>query len=299
MSNPIKHHYISKFYLKNFTKSGASKQTLFAYDKIKNKYFKSNPKDICHVKNFNTISYPGKEYIVETEQSKMESTIAKSFKKVIQHNSYPDEEQLIHILSFISLISLRHPRMRAIFDKFYEQITDKISMMTMATEERYINTCLQAGIAENDIIPYEEQKEFVLDKSRYDIKINQEVHIRSEQENMEYLLNILYQRNWHLIISDEESGEFITSDHPVSLISLVKLPPLYGIGYGMKKTEVYFPISKYLAFVGVFEDYENVNKTIKATKELVKDINMRTYNFAEKQVFSTKKINYDNLIKQA
>ena len=35
MSNPIKHHYISKFYLKNFTKSGGSKQTLFAYDKVK------------------------------------------------------------------------------------------------------------------------------------------------------------------------------------------------------------------------------------------------------------------------
>ena len=37
---------------------------------------------------------------------------------------------------------------------------------------------------------------------------------------------------------------------------------------------------------------------IEYSKELVKDINMRTYNFAEKQVFSTKKINYDNLIKQ-
>lgn len=299
MSNPIKHHYISKFYLKNFTKSGGSKQTLFAYDKVKKKYFKANPKDICHIKNFNKISFPGKEYIVETKQAKIESIIAISFKKVIESNTYPNEEQLTHILSFISLISLRHPRMRAIFDKFYEQITDKISMMTMATEERYIGSCIQAGIAENDIIPYEEQKEFVLDKSRYDIKINQEVHIKSEQENIEYLLNILYHRNWYLIVSDEESGEFITSDHPVSLISLVKLPPLYGVGYGMRKTEVCFPISKYLAFIGVFEDYENVNKTIKATKELVKDINIRTYHFAEKQVFSTKKINYDNLIKQA
>jgi hypothetical protein len=296
MSNPIKHHYISKFYLKNFTKSGASKQTLYAYDKVKKKYFKSNPKDICHIRNFNKISFPGKEYIVETEQAKMESIIAISFKKVIESNAYPDEEQLTHILSFISLISLRHPRMRGIFDKFYEQITDKISMMTMATEERYVSSCIQAGIAENDIIPYEKQKEFVLDKSRYKIEINQEVHIKSEQENMEHILDILYQRNWYLIISDEAIGEFITSDHPVSLISLVKLPPLYGVGYGMKKTEVCFPISKYLAFIGVFEDYDNTNKTIKATKELVKDINMRTYNFAMKQVFSTKKINYDNLI---
>ncbi len=71
MSNPIKHHYISKFYLKGFTKSGASKQTLFAYDKVKKHYFKSNPKDICFIKNFNKISFPEKEYIVEIEQAKM------------------------------------------------------------------------------------------------------------------------------------------------------------------------------------------------------------------------------------
>ncbi|MCF6240209.1 MAG: DUF4238 domain-containing protein [Bacteroidales bacterium] len=107
---------LRKFYLKNFTKSGASKQTLFAYDKVKKKYFKSNPKDICHIRNFNKISFPGKEYIVETEQAKMESIIAISFKKIIKSNTYPDEEQLTHILSFISLISLRHPRMRGIFE---------------------------------------------------------------------------------------------------------------------------------------------------------------------------------------
>ena len=76
----------------------------------------------------------------------------------------------------------------------------------------------------------------------------------------------------------------------------VKTISLYGVGYGMKKTEVCFPISKFLAFIGVFEDYDNTNKTIKATKELVKDINMRIYNFAIKQVFSTKEINYNNLI---
>lgn len=295
MSNPIKHHYISKFYLKGFTKSGASKQTLFAYDKVKKHYFKSNPKDICFIKNFNKISFPEKEYIVETEQAKMESIIAVSFKEVIETKSNPNEEQLTHILNFIALISLKHPRMRSVFDKLYKDMTDKITMMTMETEERYISSCIQAGISENDIIPYEEQKAFVFDKSRYEIEINQEVHIKSELENIGYLVDVLYQRNWYLIVSDEAIGEFITSDHPVSLISLVRLPPLYGVGYGMKKTEVCFPISKYLAFIGVFEEYENIDKTIKATKKLVEDINIRTYEFARKQVFSTKKLNFNNM----
>ncbi len=167
--------------------------------------------------------------------------------------------------------------------------------MTMETEERYISSCIQAGISENDIIPYEEQKAFMFDKSIYKIEINQEVHVKSELDNIGYLVDILYQRNWYLIVSDEIIGEFITSDHPVSLISLVKLSPLYGVGYGIKKTEVSFPISKYLAFIGVFEEYENIDKTIKATKKLVEDINMRTYEFARKQVFSTKKLNFNKM----
>jgi len=171
--------------------------------------------------------------------------------------------------------------MRSIFDNLYKDITDKITMMTMETEERYISSCIQAGISENDIIPYEEQKAFVFDNSRYEIEINQEVHIKSELENIGYLVDILYQRNWYLIVSNETIGEFITSDHPVSLISLVRLPPLYGVGYGMKKTEVCFPISKYLAF--------------KATTRLVEDINIRTYEFARKQVFSTKKLNFNKM----
>ena len=117
MSNPVKHHYISKFYLKYFTKSGGSKQTLFCYDKLKKNYFKSNPKDICFIKNFNTITYPGKEYIIEIEQSKMESVLAKSFDEVIENKEFPNDEQLTHILSFMALTSLKNPRMRDIFDK--------------------------------------------------------------------------------------------------------------------------------------------------------------------------------------
>ena len=37
MSVPKNHHYISKFYLRNFTESGGKKKQLFAYDKVKDK----------------------------------------------------------------------------------------------------------------------------------------------------------------------------------------------------------------------------------------------------------------------
>ncbi len=291
MSDPKNHHYISRFYLKNFTESGGEKEMLFAYDKVKNNYFESNPENICRIKNFNKISFPGKEYIVETEQSKIESIFAISFKAVIETKNYPNDEQLIHILNFIALVSLRNPKTRAIFDRLYKNIADKFMSMTMESEEIYKDQCLQAGIKEEDIIPYEKQKKSTEDKSSYTLEVNQEVHIKSEFKAIDNLVNILYQRNWYLIISDETIGEFITSDYPVSIAPLNKSDNLQHLGFGMENTEVCFPISKYLAFIGVFED--NKQKKFIATKDIINKINKATYDFANKQVFSTKKIDFN------
>ncbi len=291
MSVPKNHHYISKFYLRNFTESGDEKEMLFAYDKVKNNYFRSNPDDICYIKYFNKISFPGKEYIVETEQAKVESVLAISFKEIIETKNYPNDEQLVHILNFIALVSLRNPKTRAIFDKLYTDIADKFMSMTMSSEKIYKDQCLQAGIKEEDILPYEEQKKFTEDKSRYTLEVNQEVHIKSEIEAIEELVNILYQRNWYLIISDETIGEFITSDYPVSIAPLNKSDNLQHLGFGMKNTEVCFPISKYLAFSGIFENKKQ--KKFIATKDIVNKINKATYDFANKQVFSTKKIDFN------
>ena len=290
MSDPIKHHYVSKFYLRNFTKNGTKKETLFCYDKIKNNNFPANPEDICFIKNFNTISYPNKAYIVETEQAKIESVLAISFKEIIETKQYPNDEQLIHILNFIALVSLRNPKTRAIFDKLYIDIADKLMSMTMSSEKIYKDQCLQAGIKEEDIIPYEKQKKFIEDKSKYTLEINQEVHIKSELKAIEDLVDILYQRNWYLIVSDETIGEFIISDYPVSIAPLNKSDNLQHIGFGIRNTEVCFPISKYLAFIGVFED--NKQKKFIATKDIINKINKATYDFANKQVFSTKKIEF-------
>ena len=88
-------------------------------------------------------------------------------------------------------------------------------------------------------------------------------------------------------------AEYLPSDYPTSLISLVKPSKIHGVGFGLKKTEVAFPVSKYLALIGVFEKYNNINKITPATKKLVKAINTRTYMFSNKQVYSTKKINFN------
>jgi len=296
VSNPRNHHYVSQFYLKGFCENCGTKAKLFVYDKEQIKYFQSSPRNVASKRDFNRISVKGKENYFENHQSKMEGIFTPTFKEVIETKKHPNDEQLNHILNFIALITLRNPRTRAIFDKLYTDIADKFTSMTMASEEIYKDQCLQAGIKEEDIIPYEKQKEFTEDKSRYTLEVNQEIHIKSELKAIEDLIEILHQRNWYLVVSDETIGEFITSDYPVSLISLIKLPPMYGAGFGMEKTKVSFPISKYLALIGVFENYDNIENTIIATKNLVETINMRTYEFSSKQVYATKELNFNKIL---
>ena len=292
MSETRNHHYISQFYLKGFSKNGGTKAKLFVYDKKQQKYFQSNPRNIASKRDFNRISAEGKENYIEEHQSQMEAKIAIAFKNTIEATKYPKEDDLSCILTFMALVTLRNPKTRAIFDKLYCDISDKFIGMTMTSEERYIDQCLQAGFEKEDIIPYKEQKEFIEDKNIYNISINQEVHIQAEHQTIDYVSELLHKRSWYLVVSNETTGEFITSDYPVSSILLDKIPKIYG-GFGMQRTEVSFPISKYLALIGVFEEYNNVDKTIIATTDLVKTINVRTYIFANKQLYSTKKINFD------
>jgi hypothetical protein len=293
MSNTRNHHYVSQFYLKGFSKNGGTKAKLFVYDKKQRKYFQSNPRNIASKRDFNRISTKGKENYIEDHQATMEARFASIFRNLTESKEYPNDENLSYILTFMALISLRNPKTRAIFNKFYLDIVEKLNSMTMASEEIYIDQCLQAGIKKEDIIPYEKQKEFIDNKDRYTISINQEIHIQAEHQNIDYLSELLHKRYWYLIKSDETIGEFITSDYPVSLTSLVESPKMYGVGFGMQKTEVSFPISKYLALIGVFEEYDNIDKTISATKDLVENINIRTYEFANKQIYSTKQINFN------
>lgn len=289
MSKTRNHHYLSQFYLRGFTKSGGTKENLCVYDKSQNKYFKSSPRNIASQRDFNRISHPENPNVIEDELAKVEGVLSVSFREIIEKKNYPNEKQFNHVVNFITLAALRNPKMRNLFDDFYKKIADKLMMLTMASEERYLSQCLQAGIKEEDMIPYDKQKAFVEDKSRYTLEINQEVHITSELQILDNLNDILLERHWYLIVTNEEVGEFITSDYPVSLISLVDTGP-YGVGFGLKKTEVVFPISKHLVFIGVFEEYENVDKTIFATKKLVESINARTFQFANQQVYSTRKL---------
>lgn len=288
MSSARNHHYISQFYLKGFTKSGGKKSNLHVFDKRQSKYFKASPRNVAAKRDFNRISVDGYENHIEDELAKTEGELAHTFNEMIKNKRYPNNDQMMDILHFIALVALRNPKMRELFDNVYKQIAETIMNITVSTKESYESQVAQMneymGTSHN--VDYEEMKKFIEEK-RYKLEINQEQHIPVEFNTIESILPILEKRNWYLIISNEEMGEFVTSDFPVTLISLIDRGP-YGVGFGLSKTEVSFPISRYLALVGVFETY-SLSNTIFATKDMVASINGRTVAYAKDQIYSAHK----------
>ncbi|MFQ5786633.1 MAG: DUF4238 domain-containing protein, partial [Thermodesulfobacteriota bacterium] len=47
MNNSRNHHYVSRFYLSGFTKSGESKGKIYVLDKTRKKSFETNPRNVA------------------------------------------------------------------------------------------------------------------------------------------------------------------------------------------------------------------------------------------------------------
>jgi hypothetical protein len=165
--------------------------------------------------------------------------------------------------------------------------------MNVMSEDIYHSVCEQTGIPKEKRVPYKEAKDFAHSPDRYKISVKQDYSIKLELNVLDHVVDSLYQRNWYLIISNEYIGQFITSDFPVSLVSN-KSNTQFGVGLENKDSEVCFPISNDMAFIGIYEK-DNVDKVVLATKDIVKTINKRTLYFASKQVYSSSQFDIKNL----
>jgi hypothetical protein len=90
-----------------------------------------------------------------------------------------------------------------------------------------------------------------------------------------------------MIMTDDNCGSFITSDNPVLLTwkRPEMIPSLYcqSLGFGMKDTQVYFPISKRFAMIGEFDGHDGL---IDATPNLVAMLNNKIVHFAYNQLYA-------------
>lgn len=283
------HHYLSQCYLKGFTRGGGKKSKLIVIDLKRKKHFRTIPRNVGGIRDFNRIDIEGiDQNILEKSLAAFESVAAASLRKLDQGEKFEGETRNI-ILNLMAMFAIRSPEMREHWRKFHEQVAERLMDLILATKERWesqVRQLKESGVSINDDISYEEIKKFH-DSKAYRIEVAREYHIWLEFIGIEAILPYLDSRNWLLVRSTSNSGPFITTDNPVNLSwkEPDKIPPFYRTspGYGLKGTQVYFPVSKKVALVGEFDGPEGI---VDGSRELVALLNSRMLLFTYKQIYS-------------
>lgn len=283
-----KHHYLPQGYLAAFTDTGKKDGLFYVLELDKGARFRTSPKNVAAQRDFNRVDIEGlSPDIVEQALSPVEALMIEACRRVVQSQVYPNDEDINYILNLLGLIAVRNPKLRTTFNKAREHTMNIISHMLVSNKEVFENQVKKAidtgYLSQQHNSTYEEVKRFV-DGGEYDIEFSYEGNLRIEFETFDKILSVLGERIWSVFVAPTSGPNFICSDHPVTLSwnnERINVP----VGFGLKNTEVFFPLGP---TVGLFGTYEQpLNEVVELSPSNVARLNRRILDNADKHVFST------------
>lgn len=225
---------------------------------------------------------------MEKEFAEFEGKVAPALSRIIKEGSIKNEEDRDWILNLIVLLAIRNPRIRENVGDFQEKILKDMAKMMVATPERWASQMEQmkadGHLSGDPDIGYEGMKEFV-EKGDFKFEIKRSSHIKMELEMFDKVFPFFAARKWTLLKAADNSGGFVTSDHPVSLrwSRQADNKGFFPPGYGMEMTDVMFPLSSNLALIGRFEGEE---KEATADFFSVASYNANVIGLARRQIYA-------------
>jgi hypothetical protein len=281
-----RHHYVSQCYLKAFSvQRKKSSPIVNVFDRQSRKVFECGIHKVALEGDFNRVEIEEHEPdAVERAMAEFESQLAPALAHIIEARSLENEEDRSYLLNFIGLLALRNPRQREIVRDFQERVAKTILGIVLATPERWesqVKRAKAAGFIDpNANTNYDAMKQFA--EKGYTVEVANERLIRLEFNTFDKILPLIFRRGWVLVKAPEDSGGFVTSDHPFCLTW--SEPRVHRrIGLGLKNTEIVFPLSPRLAVVGAFELQDGEHE---ASADLVAEMNGTIIAFAERQVYA-------------
>jgi hypothetical protein len=287
-----RHHFVPQCYLKGFTVERKKKRRITVFDAKESKVFTAAIDNVALERDFNRIEIDGlAPDAFENAMAKFESEISAVLDRIKATLSIAAEPDRTALINLICALALRNPRLRETIRDFHERVMTSILDVMLTTPERWqaqVKKAREAGYFKNvpqvAELSYEQVKKFALE-ANFSVSVPRERHIQIELETFNKMLPILLERKWVLLRAPEDSGGFITSDHPVVLTwsNPAMHRGFYGPGFGLTGTEVFFPISTRLAVVGAFELEE---ATINVHPNVVAVLNGAQIAYAQRQVYA-------------
>jgi len=286
-------HYVTRSYLADFADPASRKgPALWVYERGKAGGSLRFPKSVA-VKDY-YYSFPGaagdKDHSVEHLLDKTENH-AMPVIRALAHGRDPasltsEERQWLAV--FLAFMSVRIPGFRNSVESSIADVMRTVGIMAASRPEYFesgLRRALKAAGKELTQDP-EETRQWVL-RGEYEVKTHPAVSLAMmlalTPDIAEYILNF----QWRVLTA--ERGRFVTSDHPVVLVSTVKMPPIYGRGAGWLSPymEATFPLAPNACLL-ISLHHPSGREVV--SEAHVAEINLRTSAFADVAVYSSQKL---------
>lgn len=250
MSKVKNQHFVSRFYLENFTDS---KSSIYAFDIIKGESFSTSTENIANQKYF--YDYEPLDQFVGREQT-IEKALANS-----------EAEQAIVFRKLVT--GLKANDVSSLTKEDYRKLADYIVTQQLRTPETRIKGFQMAKEAERQLRAKGASEEFIREKGleadKFDPQFQQVYGLL--HSGALGIIEDLCERYW-LFWSNKTKHNFYTSDHPV-------------IGYLHDDIafEIYFPITpRYSVSIFIKDQFPHLSTNHQKINELRDPENVKFYN---------------------
>lgn len=234
---PIRQHYVPKLYLKRFAIKNNKKYEIYAYDKSKQKLFKTKIENVALENNFYTDENLSDKYYLEKYfGKKIEPNMEIFIRKLIKiyssynvlNNDYLMSDELKIEFSYIIIFQLLRGKHTfeygfklapVIVKEKAKLINERFGGVQLSMSDYFMEEVNQRGLVKNVLI------EQLFNNDR-----------------MEFLTEIIFNKKWTIYVYSKDS--LLTCDEPVIVRnSKTDKTKLFNVGLIKNHTEVYYAIT--------------------------------------------------------
>lgn len=280
-----RHHWVPKFYLKNFSTIKGGKQVYMYQPCYLPKLVSTT--DIATSEDLYTFREEkgGKTKVIEGILSEHEGFSTAVIENIIKNETLPEtEEDCSHLAAFVATLRVRGPSFR---EWLQNMDAEQIKLLTrlQAENPEYLRAKFEeAGVAFESENEFEETRKLMLDGEGYTVKMKggEEHYFKQAMDLSKEMYRVfMTQKSWHLLTAPDKR-HFVTSDNPVVIQEVESCPP--DIAGGLLNGTVLLPISPKLCLA--FRRMPLNREKIALFREDVDHINTSIAQAARRQLYS-------------
>ncbi len=265
-----RHHFVSNCYLARFTDTGTKHGRLCVFDSKALRFFRQKPKNVAYEVDFNRVDIKGQAPdSLEAIFGQMEGKTASVIERICREGQIPHDEEFSYVLNLIALFAVRNPAMRRSMAATRHH-THRVLLDLLASDrnlyENHVRMARASGFVSGPDVPFEKMQPVL--RTHKPIEILPQEHLQVELGVFQSILEAVSSRSWCLATATSDAPDFVTCDHPASLLF----------------KQLVFPIDPRHALIGERDD--SAPFTYRAGAAAVAEMNSRMLRLADRQVYS-------------